>query len=270
MELSVGVEIVPLAALPSAATTVAGWYHDAWGREDGLLLEVEQRRLHQSLAGTNLPATFLALVDARLVGSAQLKLHEMSQLPQFVYWLGSVYVAPEARGGGVAGALVNFVAEQARLQGVERLYLQTEDMTGGLYHRHGWGPVSVAESHGKRVLIMERRLGPNNSSNPMPLRGTALTQVLGPMSRVSTQPHLTARLSFTDPFVPGVAPTSDNFRAECDFGVVGMLNMVYVQLALSPPTPQQTTASIWQWRRSRFVVGGRLMFAWGCIAAAGR
>jgi GNAT superfamily N-acetyltransferase len=173
MELPVAVKIVALADAPSVLPVVAGWYHDAWGREDGVLLETEHLKLAKSLRSESLPATYLALVDGQTAGAAQLKLHEMAQFPALTYWIGSVYVVPWARGRGVAQELVLHAADDAERRGVDTLHLQTEDLTGGLYHRCGWTPLTHTENHGRQVLVMERRLGPNNSFKPNLLRKSA-------------------------------------------------------------------------------------------------
>ncbi|MFC4728267.1 GNAT family N-acetyltransferase [Coralloluteibacterium thermophilus] len=170
MEPASAVEIVSLSEVPAMLDVVAEWYYGAWGREDGLTLEVEQQTLRASLVGTGLPRTYLAFAHGSAIGAVQLKLGEMPQLPGYVHWLGAVYVAPSARGRGVAQSLVHHAVEQARAQGIQRLYLQTEDLTGGLYARCGWAAVSFAESHGKRVLVMERRLDVNGSFGSNPLR----------------------------------------------------------------------------------------------------
>jgi hypothetical protein len=65
------------------------------------------------------------------------------------------------------------------------------------------------------------------------------------MSEMSTQSQLEARLRFVGRFTPGVEPTGATFRAECDFGLVGMLNMVYVELELPPAPSGAVQASIW-------------------------
>ncbi len=166
MELPVTVKIVPLADAPSEIPLVAGWYNDAWGREDGVLLETEHLSLAKSMRDESLPATYLALVDGQTAGAAQLKRHEMAQFPALTYWIGSVYVAPWARGHGVAKELVLHAADDATRRGVDILHLQTEDLTGGLYHRCGWTPLTHAENHGRQVLVMERRLSRDDSFKP--------------------------------------------------------------------------------------------------------
>lgn len=155
-------EISSLANHSSAVGTVANWHYEAWGREDGISREVLHRSLTQSLAGESFPYTYLALMDGQPIGSAQLKLREMKEFPALTHWLGSVYVAESARGAGVAQALVSHVAAEARHHGVEKLYLQTEDLFGGLYSRCGWVALTQAKSHGREVLIMERRLSPDS------------------------------------------------------------------------------------------------------------
>ena len=62
---------------------------------------------------------------------------------------------------------------------------------------------------------------------------------------MTSNPHLIARLSFVDRFVVGSPPIGSDFRAECDFGLAEMRNMVRVELEVPSPTPHEATARIW-------------------------
>lgn len=64
----------------------------------------------------------------------------------------SVVVSPEARGRGLGGSIVSALAERARQQGVERLWLLTTD-SAAFFERLGWtqaersaAPPTIAKS----------------------------------------------------------------------------------------------------------------------------
>ena len=79
--------------------------------------------------------------------------------PDKLHWLGGVFVAPQYRGKGIGSTLAEHIARKAPSYGVKILYLQTEQLDGGLYSRLGWTPFEQVDNHGLRVLVMERHVG---------------------------------------------------------------------------------------------------------------
>ena len=153
-------DFVLLSDRPQAVPTVAGWWFDAWGhQEPGKSPELIARDLAQQLDPRELPIQVLAELDGVAVGVAVLKLHEMEDVfPHRENWLGSVFVAHQARGLGVASALVQQIEDLAACRGVERLHLQTEQLDGGLYAARGWRPWRRLEYRGYQALVMTKRL----------------------------------------------------------------------------------------------------------------
>lgn len=148
-------EFVLLAEEPSAAELVASWYFEQWCRDSGRY--TKEQVLAKVLAATNrnqAPMLILARLNQEWVGAAELKIREMELFPDYEFWLGGVYVTAQARGAGVASALVKEALVRARHLGIQRLYLQTEDLAGGLYARHGFVPVTKVEAKGVNVLVM--------------------------------------------------------------------------------------------------------------------
>jgi GNAT superfamily N-acetyltransferase len=88
------------------------------------------------------------------VGAAELKNREMAIFPEYGYWLGGVYIVEKARGQGVASMLVTEILCCARRAGISKLYLQTENLTGGIYCRHGFKAVEEVNNKGVHVLLM--------------------------------------------------------------------------------------------------------------------
>jgi len=66
-----------------------------------------------------------AKVDGTLVGIAHYLFHTTVWSPRSCY-LQDIFTAPEARGRGVAGALIDAVAAKARAEGADRYYWQTQ------------------------------------------------------------------------------------------------------------------------------------------------
>jgi GNAT superfamily N-acetyltransferase len=73
-------------------------------------------------------------------------------------WLGGVYVDAKYRGQGFAKVVVNRVIEEAKAQGIAELYLQTEDLSGGLYAQLGWKKRHQINNKGCEVIVMVKEL----------------------------------------------------------------------------------------------------------------
>ena len=157
---------------PDAIPVLAAWFFEQWGRHvEGTTLETEIAKVSTYQGRDGAPLMVVATVGGEdgggedgdadtgdadaFVGAAALKVREMSIFPQYEHWLGNVYVAPARRGQGLASKLVREVVERARRAGVERLYLQTESLDGGLYGRLGFQPVEQVRYRGQEVLVME-------------------------------------------------------------------------------------------------------------------
>jgi GNAT superfamily N-acetyltransferase len=142
----------------SAVPVLAAWYHAAWGRDAGFSLEDELRQLRRVPDARGLPHVLAAFEGEQPVAAAQLKSQEMDAFPQYRYWLGGVFVAEPYRGRGLASRVIAHALGAAAALGLDALHLQTEAMDGGLYARLGWQPVTEADAHGTRVLVMVRRV----------------------------------------------------------------------------------------------------------------
>jgi hypothetical protein len=83
---------------------------------------------------------------------------------------------------------------------------------------------------------------------------------------MALHPQLIARLSFVAPFIPGFGPVAGDFRAECDFGIVGMRNMVRIELEPAS-TSMEAMARIWL--ASPELQAGRLKVGFPFVVYAG-
>jgi GNAT superfamily N-acetyltransferase len=82
----------------------------------------------------------------------------MDIYPEKEHWLGGVFVSSEYRGKKIASKIVIKLLSIAESLNVKSLYLQTENLNGGLYSLLGWQPLEQVNYHGVDVLVMEKRL----------------------------------------------------------------------------------------------------------------
>ena len=100
-----------------------------------------------------IPTAYIALEGDEPLGTAALVMHDMDTHRELSPWLASVYVIPDARGRGVASALVRRIVQQAATLGIARLYLYTPDAQG-LYEKLGWRVIGTEHFEGHHVTIM--------------------------------------------------------------------------------------------------------------------
>ena len=162
---TVELEIAPLASFPDAVPTVARWWFEQWGQErPESSLAILCDDLRSKLDPASLPLQLLAMVQGHPVGVGVLKPYEMQDaFPRRGPWLGSLYVRPDFRGRGIGQRLVLEIERAARARALQRLYLQTEQLHGGLYARLGWERAEELDYRGYRVLVMTKRLEPEAS-----------------------------------------------------------------------------------------------------------
>jgi predicted N-acetyltransferase YhbS len=143
---------------PELVDLLATWFYREWGRRNPLLtVDVIAKNLEEHLNRDTLPLTLVAFHDQEPVGSASLKIREMEIYPQYIHWLGSVYVLPEYRNQGVGTQIIQRSISEADRLGVTELYLYTNG-SGTFYSRFGWQPLERPFYHGREVTVMNRRL----------------------------------------------------------------------------------------------------------------
>lgn len=151
-------QYVYLADQPGLIPQLAQWFYNEWGRNyPNLGVETFEGRLKDRLNRNKLPLVLVLLRDESPIASASLKIQELETHPQYLHWLGSVYVLPELRGQGIGSRLIQHSATEARRQGVRNLYLYTRHREG-FYARLGWKPIERPLYHGRTVAIMLRNL----------------------------------------------------------------------------------------------------------------
>jgi predicted N-acetyltransferase YhbS len=147
--------ILVLAETPHVPA-VAAWLHGQWWGAAGWTLPDTGAWL-RAATGPAAPVTFVAEEDGMPLGTAALDTDDLPSRPDLSPWLASVYVAPAARGRGIAGALVRHVEATAHALGHRRLWLFTSD-AARFYAARGWQEVGKEECRGDPVTLMSRAL----------------------------------------------------------------------------------------------------------------
>ena len=164
-------ELVLLADKPDTIPQIAKWYSDEWGHltsdksadDSSRSTHALESKLMDYLNRDQLPLILLATDQdedggTRVIATAQLRFQEMTSYPETSHWLGGVYVDKAHRGKSVAQTLINGILDLANKHGVNELYLQTEDHSGGLYKKMGWKAVERVLYHGVDVLVMKLKV----------------------------------------------------------------------------------------------------------------
>ncbi|PCI78706.1 MAG: hypothetical protein COB20_06310 [SAR86 cluster bacterium] len=148
-----------LADRPADVPLVIDWWRTVWADRMGGDIELAREQLYSSLSKTELPIHILATLDGIPVGTAALKLHELAEVfPDYHYWLGSVFVEEGVREGQIASQMTLHIVEMAKRLHLPHLYLQTINLSGGLYSKLGWKSVTEFTHMHEHALLMFRIL----------------------------------------------------------------------------------------------------------------
>jgi predicted N-acetyltransferase YhbS len=120
-------------------------------------LNEAQADLQSHTGRRQIPTTFVAIEQERLLGSASLLAKDLEGWEHLSPWLASVYVLPEFRGRGLGRQLVTHAVEEARTLGVATMYLFTAGQAA-FYERLGWQLLRLTEHRGRSVTIMHQTL----------------------------------------------------------------------------------------------------------------
>ncbi len=130
--------IVRLCERPEWIPGIASAHVEAFGT---LLPDWTAAQAEQELRGHDrggIPETWVAEDGNDWLGSVSLLQHDHEDIDRYAPWLASLYVRPQARGRGVARALIGHCVGQAARLGVDPLYLYCTDALLPYYARLGW------------------------------------------------------------------------------------------------------------------------------------
>ncbi|NIP71863.1 MAG: GNAT family N-acetyltransferase [Gammaproteobacteria bacterium] len=139
---------------PGSIPQLAQWHHEEWSTlNPGGTVKQRIKSLSWHLAQGQIPATYVAVLEGAVVGSASLIERDMAAYIQLSPWLAGVYVAPAYRRRGIGSALVRRVADEAAGFGITTLYLFTPGRER-FYRRLGWEVLERTVYRRHRVAVM--------------------------------------------------------------------------------------------------------------------
>lgn len=94
--------------------------------------------------------------DSPPAGVCQLRFRHSVWMAAEDCWLEDLYVAEEARGAGLGGALIELALERARARGCRRVELDTSEANEGarrLYARHGFSESAKSDPPARDLFL---------------------------------------------------------------------------------------------------------------------
>lgn len=157
-ESSMLLKVKVLADHPEFLQLLASWLHDEWGKNDPKRsVEHAKTYLERHMNRDKPPLTLIGFLSGEPIATASLKIQELSTHPQYLYWLGNIYVKPEFRGQGIGSCIIEYAAKEALRLNVQNLYLYTSSQEH-LYHQLGWIPIERMAYRSREIVIMKRVL----------------------------------------------------------------------------------------------------------------
>lgn len=125
--------IVKLRDMPSVKEQAARWFHEKWG----VPLEAYRESMEDCLAGRSaVPQWYIAMEGERVIGGLGVIENDFHDRKDLTPNVCAVYVEPDKRCQGVAGALLQCACSDMKKLGIPVLYLVTDHTA--FYERYGW------------------------------------------------------------------------------------------------------------------------------------
>ena len=136
--------IVNLIDMPEIKERAAQWFHEKWGIPREAYLE----SMEENLSGKSaVPQWYLAIEDGRIIGGMGVIENDFHDRKDLAPNVCAVYTEADRRGRGVAGAVLNYVAEDMKARGIDTLYLITDHTS--FYERYGWEFLCMVQGDGE-------------------------------------------------------------------------------------------------------------------------
>lgn len=153
-------KIESLSKFGQHTAEIAQWYYDEWvdASSPRTLDDLENEIRERVSLGAEIPHYYVALDNDRLCGVFELKYRENISYPDYVHWLGSVYVNPVTRGKGVAANMVRHAKMRASELDIKEFYLQCDEKLVSMYEKHDFRKLHAAKHHDWDTIIMSCQL----------------------------------------------------------------------------------------------------------------
>ena len=130
---------------PVSIDSAAEWFYSKWGVPKEAYLE----SMNDAILGEGaVPEWYIACLDSgEIIGGLGVIENDFHNRPDLAPNVCAVFVEPEYRGQGIAGALLNYVYEDMKARGVSPIYLLTDH--DSFYERYGWEFYCMAQGDGE-------------------------------------------------------------------------------------------------------------------------
>lgn len=136
--------IVKLRDMPSVKEQAAQWFHEKWR----VPLEAYRESMEDCLAGRSaVPQWYIAMEGERVIGGLGVIENDFHDRKDLTPNVCAVYVEPDKRCQGVAGALLQCACSDMKKLGIPVLYLVTDHTA--FYERYGWEFLCMVQGDGE-------------------------------------------------------------------------------------------------------------------------
>ena len=136
-------QYVTLRGRPDLKEAAAKWFHGKWNVPEEAYLECMEAYLnHETEYGW-----YLCLDGSHIIGGMGVIENDFHDRKDLSPNVCAVYTEEEYRCQGIAGKLLNMVAEDMRSKGITPLYLVTNHT--GFYERYGWEFLCLVQGDGE-------------------------------------------------------------------------------------------------------------------------
>ncbi|HEY8909375.1 MAG TPA: GNAT family N-acetyltransferase [Desulfosporosinus sp.] len=127
-------EIIHLSNRPDFIVHVTKWLWHEWGapENEDFFKDLVEKGLNKK----DIPQFFIALLDAKLVGTVALLRNDLKSRQDLYPWLACLFVDVDYRSKGIGIMLQNFAIKQTKSLGYDNLYLFTD--LEDYYEKSGW------------------------------------------------------------------------------------------------------------------------------------
>ena len=128
---------------PELKEAAAAWFHSKWGVPEQAYLDCMTAYLNRETEY----GWYLCLDGHRIIGGMGVIENDFHDRKDLMPNVCAVYTEEAYRGQGIAGQLLNMVAEDMRSKGISPLYLVTDHT--GFYERYGWEFFCMVQGDGE-------------------------------------------------------------------------------------------------------------------------
>lgn len=136
-------QYITLREQPQWMQPAAQWFHNKWGVPTEAYLEC----MEAYLSGETEYGWYLCLDEGRIIGGMGVIENDFHDRKDLTPNVCAVYTEETYRGQGIAGKLLNLVADDLKAKGISPIYLVTDHT--GFYERYGWEFLCMVQGDGE-------------------------------------------------------------------------------------------------------------------------